>query len=472
MDSKGVELEQLLKGDKELLWLLRKRAEALIAYERAELALLDYLAHRSQGLVEVAGTSSAENALVGRQPIVSIEHRIQEGSPSKILEIPLEELQQLGRGELLARVTKHYHRQISRMIGDVEIHYDDIHKVYRAARFLEKNPRVLAMMAKRELVYIKGNAYNREISGWEILRLHYRPDGREGMKVKDFTERFYISPAVFERLAKFFFEVRTKKGEKVLLPRSAAGFYDLIFPVERNDKYDHVRSLLTESEAESSVQNYREDVAPPQPELIVRLPKAIDEKVEDHYIPIPKMPLRMNMHYTLIPIRDEPDKDAFNIRHRILHRDGSQIVLVNSSDIERLILATRYIPQSVLENILRKSGNCDIERTGRVLELLGIPPILYNGDLVYPPGAAEIAKLRDEEIVDIVKLVQPIVKKYGPFIPFDVIKNLIGRGYITQNEFLRDRVSAPIGFMRIGEKAVYNTAQVVIAYRDAFGSPT
>ena len=108
---------------------------------------------------------------------------------------------------------------------------------------------------------------------------------------------------------------------------------------------------------------------------------------------------------------------------------------MNSDDLSRLYLARAFIKEEKIVNSFAKKG-LKYSRA-KLLEKLGdigLFPLIYKDNLVFPRINLEILTLELEEIVKIGKMVKSYIQRFGPYASYSQIYQVFKENR-TENYF-------------------------------------
>lgn len=339
-------------NDSELIKLIKQATEHLdqrLAHERSFyetiLNILIYL--QTQKPPQYSSTTKAE-PILQTQKIEKDAESLDYSTQDRILDIQQQHLQKLDKKGLVDIITKHYHqtRPTSLKIGGTVFEDNGYYSLEQAMTALNlKSSRFYTITSpKIHLLHKEGKRGNMKISGYEIIRYHLRSYGLKKMNQKEFSENFYISENIIQRLIDpnlGVLETTMKSGGKVLAIANAREFYDVIFPIKASERYKQVMTLLGKSvdeeqtyEITSQKRNKtysKPSTRKPKPAIDSDLgtfsrPRAFppqtssvadtarNANVNQDYKPYSEVPLKVSIDYFLIKDSNMPDEDAFRIR--------------------------------------------------------------------------------------------------------------------------------------------------------------
>ena len=458
----------------EILALISKASKDLGLFFEDVGAIFEKLAQTSSKQ-QVVDSSTDDKITASEETLgMKVKDHSTDSSTQQLL-ISKEELEKPDGGSLIDIIAKHcYHLIIPGplTIGGQTFYQNEYYSFKQAAQALGKKIQNLYMMSSTGKVHTE----NRKISGYEIIRLYMRPNSRKMSTEQELAEQFHLSQEIVERLLRLnVLESReAKAGSKLIVKVKISDFYDKIFPIKGTDRYTHLMSLLgvakDDTLEEHKASRHLAYVVTPREALEPSTQESTQNRLKGReliYIPSSLLPFKDGVDYELVPDGFEQNPDAFYVRHlnskvpKKTKKEGEEI---NLNDVLRLHLAKVYIPEvAISEEFRSKLGQYDKEMVLRALNLAEMRPIVYKGNLVFPPGTSDIATIADEEIKRIVRLAKPIVDRDGTFISLKQIQELIGSKF-NKMEFHQKRSSGEFESIEINDQKLYNVFQVVRSY--------
>ena len=151
------------------------------------------------------------------------------------------------------------------------------------------------------------------------------------------------------------------------------------------------------------------------------------------YILQSEFPFEPRFDFAYAPYSREQNPDAFYVRSPNFVQIGKQWVepKIKWDDAYRLYLAKSYATRDALKLEFGKNKIEYQEDDLRTkLEAARMGTIVYNKTEVFPHVACDIAVMEMDDVQRIGYLVEPVVKKLGPFIPMSLINILLGSGLV------------------------------------------
>lgn len=452
--------------------LLRKAHEAfgiLIENARVLHGFLGEILNSHQGRTAVDAQEVVPGIDSSRGERVAASPAFIYTKQSEFFDLPQEELERLGRNNLVDIIAKHYHktRQKPFKIENFEFYDDKLYPLKIAAKALnlKSAASIYASWGGRRPHFENENGEAR-ISGYEIIRIYLRPHAGRTMSEDEFLNRFRISERIYKKLIDL--EVIKYTARSLGAP---ADLLDKIFPSKKDtERYAYLMRLLQEQTTTKSAVSNVTVVAPSQVSPLEIL--YIDD--EKAYVPLSRLAtLKEGIDYKLVPATRQ-DIDAFDIRHRdarALSKKREENVTVNWRDVRRLYLARAFVKEAEIANEFNREGfPYDKGEVIKSLEKAGLSPIAYKGNFVFPSGTLDIATLTDDELERIGKIAKPLIAKHGHFISLRQVKDMVGESF-TQTDFLRKKASgitSAIASVIINGEQMYNLFQVVKSYIGVF----
>ncbi|MBI3027801.1 hypothetical protein HYY70_06850, partial [Candidatus Woesearchaeota archaeon] len=174
-------------------------------------------------------------------------------SPVPILDLSDEALAKLNGEQLVDLVAQHIWKIRPRalLIRGHSIREDARYHQFEVAGATYKTPFYLDILVKKGKLHVikeevKGKTRPiKTYIGYEVIRLHLKPNSSVGGSLDDLSKEFYISEAVARKLAKEK-EIKTRddpaKGT-VLLPGQLTEFFDRVLPMYESLMYRTIRGL-------------------------------------------------------------------------------------------------------------------------------------------------------------------------------------------------------------------------------------
>ncbi len=327
-------------------------------------------------------------------------------------------------------------------------------------------------------------------SGYEILRLSSRPDGRERVEKSKLMASLGISEEMYDLLVKDGVIVPIQsKGKTLISPTYSTSLFDKIFPKKNTPRYAEILRYI-QNEGATKMDGpitCEEGASTPIPSTNPRIVTVVlrgesvqrEVKFSDSFV-FPKDE-RYNIHkknitgvvegddYVAIPHFPNQTRDVFYVRAAAngnAHGNAHDAFVLG--DITRLLLVRNYLTREITEKYLEKEGYPWDEKDAiRFLEKSGMFPMTYNGQLLFPPGTTDIVIMPFKEVEILGKLAIPLIKYHGPFVTSKTIKDLTGQGFGLQT--LNDKKkSGKIAHTLLGTESVYNLFQVVREFKSSF----
>ncbi len=374
----------------------------------------------------------------------------------------IKEFERLTNEQLIGIIAENYHRQRRKRINlhGITISEEKLYSKTEVMKIFDLTPSNLnnILYNNKQMRIEKGG----KILGSQIIRYHFRPDGRSKMSYGDFASLLFVSIELIQELADKRKLLRfTENASEIYLRKGeAARFYDTLWERLSKEDLDKRGDYTVPAEGKAA----QTGVAVPQ---YKESPLALDEG----YVRISAVD-GLNIHTDFGLIKDcaEPHEDASKIRHVGDLTKGRSNVRLNSSDVERLYLARAYIPEGALKQEL--AGVIDSYDRGHVVGVLSsarILPLLYKGKHVFPPGTLDIIMMTDEHVQRISVLAKPFIDQYGPFISAKEVTELLGEQF-KKTEFGKKISEGRISYGEINGTRQYNLFQIAREYETVFRS--
>ena len=400
-----------------------------------------------------------------------IKHNVPTNTP-RTLDMTRSELNGTQTKTLIDLITLHIHPIIQ---SQTNIKYDENYGLasgvlelgYKSANSLQA-----MQFSRTKPIVLEQTSSVLMISGYELVRLKHRFNGRARYDLQAVVDKLHISPIIIERLLKE--RLIVSYGDYITISRFAAGgsqlneFYEKIFPTKNSARYFEVMELLKSGlHPESPTTEFV--VAPPSSNRAA--PSDVNvldsktyraewpyKKFEGHPLPEKEIGLKENVHYECIDDKVQ-NPDARKIR-RINNLTG----MVDLRDAFRLQLAVVYQSRKeVIEHIGINPSEFKEAEILRKLETAGTTALFYGGEIVFPQGTAAIARLDAGVIVRVGNLIKRLIEEYGPFVGKGHLRKIFGEDF-NESDFNKQVSYGKIAKIEIRGSTRYNLFQIGVYY--------